>query len=179
MQQMALIHRLIHLLFSYTHSLTNSITHFNSKIDLLYRILHYLSIIKYDSKKYFCGWFNHCDFDAIKSHNLYSFLTWVCYGIPYNDVSKKQLRLVVNLGKKVCKMLQFDIKDGFNPKISHAKLNLEEVKYLHKPLIYYSVLLFMDWYSCWDFLIKKKGFRLGMDSLKSIIIRSLAHSLLH
>ncbi len=152
-------------IFTLTYSNTHLNIYFNRKIDLFYRILHYLTVVKYDSKKYFCGWFNHCDFDAIKSHNLYSFLTWVCYGIPYNDISKKQFSFIVNLGKKVCKMLQFDIEDGYNPEISHAQLNLEEVKYFHKPLLYYSVLLLMDWYSCWTFLIKKKGFRLGIDSL--------------
>ena len=60
----------------------------------------------------------------------------MCYGIPYKDVNKKQLAFVVNLGKKICKILQLDIEDGFNPDISHAKLNLEEVKYFHKPLIF-------------------------------------------
>jgi len=148
---------------------------FNSKIELFHRTLHYLTVIKYDSQEYFRGWFNNCDFNAIKSHNLYSFLTWVCYGISYNDINKKQLSFIINLGKKVCKILQLDIEDGFNPNITHAKLNLEEVTYYHKPLVYYSVLLAMDWYSCWNFLIRKKGFKLGTDSYS--FNRSINHLL--
>jgi pimeloyl-ACP methyl ester carboxylesterase len=92
---------------------------------------------KYSFQEFACGFCNEANFNDIFAENFDSFLAWCIYVTELNDLDPKKREIVINLRKLAAEKFKFTWKEGYNPNVTHAKFNLEDVKYIHRPLLLY------------------------------------------
>ena len=117
---------------------------FNSSEDL-FDYMHDTidSLDSYIFEDFVTGIFLRAKFDDICLENYHSFLAWALFVRNLNDLTDVQKKMVVLVTEKAECKFNFKFKPGFNPKLYHARLNLEHLSYIHRPMSFVlSVQLF-------------------------------------
>jgi pimeloyl-ACP methyl ester carboxylesterase len=84
------------------------------------------------------GFFLGANVEDILLGNLRSFLAWAMYQRSYDAIASPKeyddLEYIVHTAQE---KLQVKFKDGHNPDVSHLKMTMEPIMYLHRPLFIY------------------------------------------
>jgi pimeloyl-ACP methyl ester carboxylesterase len=128
----------------------------------------------YTIEKYFLGWaIGSKTLSDIKKDNVLSFLSFALFGEELDTVKKDAPQHKVL--QKSYEVLQEhfpnetrQIKDGFNPELSHPRMNLTEVfPIIHKPLIFYSIIKLLNLITHW-IVLPYAGFKMHTFDASSI-----------
>jgi hypothetical protein len=94
--------------------------------------------------------------DKIYSKNFESFLAWCLYRCKINELNENQLNEVNLLSEEAFN--HFNIPDkGFNAKIEHCQTGCTPFNYIHRPLILYCLINFIEIISN-EFILKANNF---------------------
>lgn len=115
---------------------------FNDPNEMILEVMNLVDIIKneYSFEEFAVGFFNGAKFSDIFTENFDSFLACSIYVTELNCLDSDQRKNIENVRNFVTKKFKCTFKDGHNPNVTHAKFALEDVNYIHRPLILYMII---------------------------------------
>lgn len=118
---------------------------FKDPVDIMREVFLMLETISsYDFKKWVSGMFKFCKFEEIYSDNFREGLSWVTYLSGFDSLTLEQKDIILALRSEALERFNINMPEGYNPDIEHVNFSLEPVKYMHKPLLLYALLNFLE-----------------------------------
>ena len=111
----------------------------------------------YDLDRFFSGCFLQADLSEVYSENYNSFIAWAVYCSEFKDLTEEEKIEVINLREEASKRLKTTIKEGYNPKATHAKITLEPTRFIHQPLCIYLFIILLEIYT--RITLRRMGFK--------------------
>jgi len=104
---------------------------------LFARILDFLVVHQVDFEEFISGWFLGAPFDQIRHGNVEEFFTWAFFATSPDKINAQEELEVKGMISEMCGALHIEFPPGFTPDVPCMRLNLDEVHYSHRPLLYY------------------------------------------
>jgi hypothetical protein len=124
----------IRILANSVNKLTTPAKYNSCPEQLVKRILDNLDNMKtYDITTFFRGWFMGTDLDDVYQDNFRSFLAWVLFAKVFSDVSDDERIKLENTATHIYERMCWTPKAGFNKKVQHVGMTLEDISYTHRP----------------------------------------------
>jgi len=102
------------------------------------RTLDSLDTLKtYTFEKFFSGYFRNAKMSDIKRENLVHFLSWVLHAKHVNDLTDAEKVILYEHEESICKRYKLKLEPGYNKDVQHISMTIEDIPYLHRPLLIY------------------------------------------
>lgn len=114
----------------------------------------------YHIDKYIEGFCNQAKVEDVCLENLRAFISWAMFGKHIPSLSESEEQHVNHFMKDLHRRYDVvrNMKQGYNPNVSHCSFTLEPVPYIHRPLLFYILAGFNEF--VWNTLIlRTNGFR--------------------
>jgi pimeloyl-ACP methyl ester carboxylesterase len=132
---------------------------FNDPVNVVHEIYENCKTDKgYSFEKFLTTVHLGADVNSIYTENYESFLAWYLYLSHRGDLSNDQRQVVTNLCEKAVQLFGLPCQSGYNTSISHCTLGLDNLEYLHQPLLFYGLLGGINLVH--NFFIKWNGFQM-------------------
>ncbi|KAI9094409.1 hypothetical protein DFS34DRAFT_629324 [Phlyctochytrium arcticum] len=109
-------------------------------------------------QKVVSGWFFGAPLDEIHAENLHSWVAWAFLDEDYDTLNEQDQNQVADLSSMIEKRLGAPLKPGRNPNVKCVRICIDPVMVKHRPLVYYVVTRFVNWYATNRVVAKKLGF---------------------
>jgi len=116
-------------------------------VKFMERILDSVHEIKsYSFEKYISGFFQGAKFEDVYQGNFLSFLAWAMVGKRLDDVTEKDMELILKVSEYAAQHhpAVAKVKPGFNPDVRHCAMTLEPIPIIHRPLLTYVLVNLME-----------------------------------
>ncbi|OBZ69286.1 hypothetical protein A0H81_10886 [Grifola frondosa] len=90
------------------------------------------------------GWFFSPPADGIKRENMVEWLLWALFGVHLDGLREEWVEELEGYIQMIEKLLGREMENGWDKEISCMKVSLDPVVMLHRPLIWYSIVAFID-----------------------------------
>jgi len=108
-------------------------------------------------KKFLRGWFFDIEFEAILQGNIVEFLAWAMFSKHTGCLESDERLQIEKVLEYVATVHSIKFTEGYNETAKCARLNLEPVSPLHRPLLFYVAISFLALIS--SVVLNSLGFR--------------------
>ena len=99
----------------------------------------------YSINSFLKGFFlNINDVNDIKHDNIKSFLAWALYNLSLSTLTLSQHGEIDSFIRNMEDKFNIKFEEGYNENISHVKMTLEDIPFIHRPLMMYVFAGLMD-----------------------------------
>jgi hypothetical protein len=104
-------------------------------------------VTSYSFKQYLSGFFLQSDIATIHVGNIDSFLAWNIYGSTTDALSPIQSHAITDLRTFISNEFNVLFPPGFHPHSRHVSVDFDNVKHMHRPILFYAIVNTMECYS--------------------------------
>lgn len=92
------------------------------------------------------GFCNKANIKHIHSTHFERFLAWAIYGAHIDNLSAEEKNVVTSLQLDASTVFDMNWAEEASPEITHCKFSLEDLDYIHHPLLLHAFFRMTEWY---------------------------------